>query len=234
MYGLSINTIDKIVIVTNAIVAMQAVTSGIMCIYGYKWSKGLIGIMASYFGGAIGLVISYYLIESGEQVDSLLAIPICAAIFMVMAYNIPWVNHFSAGAIIGTKVSHMIGFALMQEGIIDYDIEALLVVPLIFGLIVGLITSGIFKNYVVILCMAFIGAINVVPDIVELMNGSLFAITGDIGYIFDPIDFILSFFGIETISGIEVVGIIIVFVISFFVQKKLSNKNSDNTIFMDK
>ena len=56
---------ETISLFVNIYIVIQTVTSAVMCVYGYKWSKGLIAVMASYVGIGIGVFICAFLISNG-------------------------------------------------------------------------------------------------------------------------------------------------------------------------
>lgn len=213
--------LDIIAFVVNLFIIIKAITSAIMCVYGYKWHKGLIATMSTYIGFTLGCTITYVLLESGAELECIIIVPICTVVFAMCAYKVVWLNHFAAGYLLVIKITYMILYILMDNGIIETDGGILFGVPIIIGFIAGLIICSVYNNYVVILCVAFIGATELVPTVIDLINKTLFTITGDIGFIFDPRDFILGLFGIDTISTIEVIGILFVFGLSFLVQRKV-------------
>lgn len=56
--------LEVLYLILNAFVVIRLVVSGIMCVYGYKWRRGLIALMSTYVGIVIGLIICVVLIES--------------------------------------------------------------------------------------------------------------------------------------------------------------------------
>ncbi len=209
---------ETMIMIVNLFIVVQTVTSAIMCVYGYKWSKGLIAVMSSYVGGAIGIAISAMLINDvGAQI--LFIIPICAIIFSKLAYDIITLNHFLAGFLLAVKVSFMIITKIYEYSSSD-NIEMLFILPIVIGIIVGVEACRKFNKYIVLACVAFIGATEFVPKLFEFINGTLFVATGDISFIFDPISFVLSLFGIEIPSGGEVFCILVLGIASFYYQKK--------------
>ncbi len=209
---------EGLYLVVEAFIVIQTVTSGIMCVYGYKWGRALIATASSYVGVAIGLVICIMLFESGFGVESFIAIPTCAAAFSAMAYKNITLNHFMAGFLLATKISFMIITKVFEYGMSD-DIGGLLVLPIIIGIIGGIVSCTKFTGYIVLACLAFWGSIDFVPKMFEWINGTLFAMTGDYSFIFDPISFLLSLFGIEIPSGGEVFFILLLTVGGFYFQK---------------
>lgn len=222
---MSSSVLNVMFYVMDFFIIAQCITSAIMCVYGYKWRKGLIATMSIYIGIALGVVISGMLLNLGVGVGGLWAIPITALIFWYSAYKIVWLNHFLAGFLLTVKISYMIIYTLMDNEIMDANVGILLVAPIIIGIFSGIIILGIYNNYVVILCTSFIGAVELGSKIVEFVNNGMFVITQDIGYIFDPIEFILGIFGVDSVGLGEVVLILVFFICSFLWQRYLVIKN---------
>lgn len=211
---------EGFIIFYNIFVIIQSFCSGVMCVYGYKWSRKLIAIMSGYIGILFGAIVVYFDFSTSGNLGSILLLPIFYLAFIVLAYKSVRLNQFCAAYLLTLKISFMVLYALMDADIIEDDALALLTVPVFLGLILSAIIFNRLKNRIVLLCLAFIGAIEVVPKVVSLFNGTLFAATGDLGFIFDPVDFLLSKLGIETLSFIEVILIIVVFMLSYRYQKQ--------------
>lgn len=214
---------ETIIIFANLFIVVQAVTSAIMCVYGYKWSKGLIAVMSSYVGVALGTVISMILIDGGVGFEILIIIPICAVAFSKLAYEIVALNHFLAGFLLAVKIAFMILTKMYENSMIE-DSEVLFILPIGIGIIAGVASYQKFNKYILVACVTFIGVTEFVPKLFEFINGSLFVATGDISFIFDPITFILSLFGIEIPSGGEVLCMLVLGVASFYYQKNKVDK----------
>lgn len=217
--------LEVLYLILNAFVVIRLVVSGIMCVYGYKWRRGLIALMSTYVGIVIGLIICVVLIESEAGGGSIIAIPICAVGFAGLAYKNIGLNHFLGGFLLITKVSFMLITKAYEYGMAE-DIGWLFVLPIILGIIGGIAFSTRYTGYVVISCLAFWGAIDFVPNMFKLLNGTLFVMTGDFGYIFDPRSFIFSIFGIEIPSGGEVLFILVVTAVSIYFQKVRAEKEN--------
>lgn len=214
---------EGLYLVVEAFIVIQMVTSGIMCVYGYKWGRALIATASSYVGVVIGLVVCIMLFESGFGIESTVAIPICAAGFATLVYKNITLNHFMAGFLLATKIAFMV-ITKAYEYEMAEDIGWLFVLPIIIGIMGGIASCTQFTGYIVLACMAFWGAIDFVPKMFEWINGTLFALTGDISFIFDPLSFLLSFFGIEIPSGGEVLCILLLTAGGFYFQKLQAEK----------
>ena len=129
---------ETIIIFANLFIVVQAVTSAIMCVYGYKWSKGLIAVMSSYVGVALGTVISMILIDGGVGFEILIIIPICAVAFSKLAYEIVALNHFLAGFLLAIFVAVLevyLSFSVLI--ILDTDVPILNAIKSSMDLIEG-------------------------------------------------------------------------------------------------
>lgn len=214
---------EIIFIFANLFIVVQTVTSAVMCVYGYKWSKGLIAVMSSYVGVAFGAALSMILIDEGVGLEIFIIVPIFAVAFSKLAYEIVALNHFLAGFLLAVKISFMILTKMYEYSMIESS-ELLFILPILIGVIAGMAAYRKFNKYIHIACIAFVGVTEFIPKLFELLNRSLFVATGDISFIFDPISFILSLFGIEVPSGGEVLCILVFGVISFCYQKNKVDK----------
>lgn len=215
---------ETISLFVNIYIVIQTVTSAVMCVYGYKWSKGLIAVMASYVGIGIGVFICAFLISNGMSPAVTILIPICGGVFSKLAYDIIALNHFLAGFLLAVKVGFMIFMKMFEYSIID-DFSYIFIFPIIIGVFAGVQSCKYFSKYILIACVAFIGATEFVPRLFELINGTLFLATGDLSFIFDPISFLLSLIGITIPSGGEVFFMIVIGGLSFYYQKSYVDKN---------
>lgn len=210
---------EGIYLVVNLFIVIQTVTSAVMCVYGYKWSKGLIATMSLYVGAGIGVFVSAVLIERIQDPSVLIMAPLSMLIFWILAYKSITLNHFLAGFLLATKVSFMLVMKMYEYSIIT-DSDLLLALPVMVGLIAGCVTCLKFNKYILIACVAFIGVTEFVPKMFDLINKTLFVATGDISFIFDPLSFILSVFGITIPSNGEVFFMIVLGIVSFCLQYK--------------
>lgn len=224
---MSLEMIQAINYLLDFFVIVQVITSAVMCIYGYKWRKGLIATMSMYIGFALGVLVTVILLNAGAGLISLWSIPVSMAIFWYCAYRIVTLNHFLAGFLLTVKISYMILYTIMDNGLYsgDSDVALLLVLPIIIGVLSGFIIVAVYNNYVVILCISFIGAVELGSRIAEWINTGTFLATLDISLLFDPMEFILGIFGIETVGTLETILILLIFIVSFIWQKyKISKK----------
>lgn len=206
---------------------VETICSGVMCVYGYKWSRGLIATMSLYIGFAISILVTVPLIGITEDFGMLLLIPIIMVVFWVAAYKNIVLNHFLAGFLLTIKVTFMLLLLYIQNTEVELNIE-LFLIPILVGIISGAVICSKYNNQILILCTSFIGAAEFVPKIMDYINKASFAVTGDISYIFDPISFLLGLIGIEIPSTTEILLVFIVFLGGYYIQKKtLEAKNID-------
>lgn len=211
----------------DIIIFVKFVASGVMCVYGYKWSKGLIATMSLGIGVSLSILVTYWLLRLGAGEISFLAIPVIVIWFYEASYKNIFLNHFLAGFLVMIKISTMIMILFMENGIIDVDGAMLFVVPIPIAVVFGIIGCLKLNNYIILFCMSFIGATEFVPNVEKLINGTLFSFTGDYSYIFslDPTEMFFSFMGIDVPSTLEIIFILIIFAGGFWYQKKIVDKN---------
>lgn len=203
---------------------VQIFVSSVMCIYGYKWRKGLIATMSVYVGLLLGMLIAFPLFKGGKVESSILVVAVVTIVFYYSAYKVILLNHFLAGFLLTVKISYMVIFALMENDIVNANTKVLIVFPIIIGLLSGAIILLLYNNNIVILCLSFIGAVEIGSKAVDIYNKTMFTFTKDLSFIFDPIEYVLGLFGIDCIDIKEVVLILILFIISFFWQKYVCAK----------
>lgn len=212
---------EIVAVVFNILLGLRVVTSAIMCVYSCKWRKGLIATTSIYIGVGLAVIVLAMLMESRimDIEPAFILSAIIPFLFPIMAYKWIWLNHFLIGFLVANKLLFMIIYRLMENGVIDTDFATLMIVPIIAGIIVGVIISCIFTYRAVLLCMVYIGAVDLVLSISDIISKGLFVATSDISYVFDPEDIVLKFFGVEIPSGTEIVFILIVGIASFILQK---------------
>nr|DAJ34955.1 MAG TPA: protein of unknown function (DUF4203) [Caudoviricetes sp.] len=215
--------LSAIIFIINALTLIRFATSTVMCVYGYKWRRGLISITSLYIGLAMGTFLLKFLLELDiMEVEFCLIISLFVPIlFSILAYEWVRLNHFLIGFITSIKLLFMLIYGIMDKGIIDFDIDILFSVPIIIGIVVGTILSTRLKYAAVILCLAYIGSVDLVINFFDLLNKGLFVATGDISYIFDIEGVIMQLIGVDIPSLLESVIIFAVTIISFICQSSL-------------
>lgn len=219
-----------IVFIINAVTLVRFITSIVMCVYGYKWKRGLIATTSIYIGVFLGALLLYCLgkIDIINIETSLILSLFVPIIFFILAYRWIRLNHFLIGFITSTKILFMLLYGLMDKNIIDIDASILFVVPLIIGVIVGCVLSTYLKYSAVLLCLAYIGSVDLVLNLFDLINKGLFIASGDISYIFDIEDILMQIIGIDIPSFWESVFILAVTIFSFIWQSSVLRKRGVN------
>lgn len=212
---------NLIVIIINVFFVIRLANSAAMCVLGYKWRKGLIAIASLNLGLILGFLTVIFFVETVDlDIEvSLLISALVPILFFILAYKCIWLNHFLTGFLVFTKLSFMIIYRLMSERVVDFDMELLIIISLSLGILAGLIISIACVNFAVLFCVVYIGTVDLVLSVSEIINNALFVATSDISFVFDPEDLFLKIIGIEIPSAIEVIFIVIVGVASFIGQK---------------
>ena len=195
-----------------------------LCFGALKWRRGLLSVTASYWGLFLGAVVGF-LLDADIEV-----ILICALIglilFLILTYTIPGVNRFVLGFLVSSKLFFMLMTVLAESG--DISIELAIIIPLIAGTVVGLILMAWTRVRVsaFVLGCTFIGASDIAPIISEWINRGLFAATGNINYLFNPIHFLFALFNIDLTDLWTLIVMIVLMVLGCFIQiRNLKNKN---------
>lgn len=202
-----------------------------LCIGALKWRKGTLSTTAALWGAVLGLYLGTTVMMSGDgDLGALVAFTVFGAlIFWILTYTIAGVNRFVLGFIFGSKLVGMITTVMLKDGTID--LLTSLYAPLVAGTIIGLVLMAWLNMRVlpIILCSTFIGAGEIAPIISEWVNRGGFIVTGDLSYLFDPMDTLFSFIGIELTDEITLVAMIILLVIGTSLQ--LSSLKKQNIAF---
>ena len=209
---------QTVIVILNLFMVLRLVTSGVMCVFGYKWSKGLIAIMSSYVGIGMGGFITYLLLQNGMGLECIVVVPISAVLFSVLAYKWIALNHFMAGFLLSIKILFMIAVN-MSENMSSDSSGMLFCFIVVLSIIIGIVVCNKYNHYILIACVSYLGAIELTTKIFDWINKGLFLSTGDISFIFNPVEFILSLLGIEIPSGGETIVIILIGLVSFWYQR---------------
>lgn len=215
------------IIILDVFFALRLISSSIMCVYGYKWRKGLIATTSIYIGLSLGLIAFYALMRNNLfeiEVSAIISIIIIPIIFFILAYKCIWLNHFLTGFLVANKIMFMILYRLMRADVIDFNFDVLVIAPVLIGVLIGIIISAFFTHRAVLVCIVYIGTVDLVLFVSDLINKSLFLATSDLSYILDPEDLLLKIIGVDIPSALEVLFIIIIGVLSFIWQKNQLDK----------
>lgn len=172
------------------------VTIGVgLCFGALKWRRGLLTSTAIGWGFVLGVLCAMALSPSGD--GTLLFILIGVIALPILTYSIPGVNRFMLGFLVSSKLLFMLTTVLAKEG--GMDVGEAIVLPLVGGTVAGvaLMAWTSMRVSAFVLGCTFIGASEIAPVISEWINRILFSVTGNITYLFDPVDMIFALFKIE-------------------------------------
>lgn len=169
-----------------------------------------------FLGVILALITSKTLSEGGAVICVLagvIGLPI-------LTYTVPGVNRFILGFLVSCKLLFMLTTVLAKKNAIE--IEAAIMVPLVVGTIVGLclmVWTRVRVSAFVLGC-TFIGASEIAPVVSEWVNRIFFSVTGDIGYLFDPIDLFFALFKVELTDQWMLISMIILMIWGGYKQIK--------------
>lgn len=210
--------VEVAILFLNLFKVFQFVIAGIMCVFGYKWSKGLIASASSYIGIGIGGGLAFFLLQNGSGLEVFL-IPIAlGAILSFLAYrNVIW-NHFLVGALLSIKVLLMFFIKISTNMSTDAS-GALFALAFVISIVVGILVCSSYNQYIILAFIAYTGAVEVTTSIFDFINNGLFLFTGNLSFIFNPIESMLALFGISIPSVGEILVILVLGLISFWYQR---------------
>lgn len=168
-----------------------------LCFGALKWRRGLLTTTAVGWGLFLGFLLAMVVGEMIGGVGALIALLIGLICLPILTYTVPGVNRFILGFLVSSKLFFMLTTVLAKKGAID--IEYAIIAPLLAGTVVGLGLMAWTRIRVsaFVLSCTFVGASEIAPVISEWINRIFFSVTGDIGYLFDPIDLLFALFKIE-------------------------------------
>lgn len=190
---------------------IQATLGAGLCFGPLKWRRGLLTATAATWGVFVGLVCGLILGGDGDIIILLILIGLIA--FPILTYIHPGVNRFMLGFIVGSKLLYMLTTVLAKEGAMD--LSGAISLPLILGAVVGIALAAWTQMRIsaFILSCSFLGASQIAPVISEWANRLIYGFTGDISYLFDPVDLIFAFFKIELTDQWALIAMIIFMII---------------------
>lgn len=214
--------IEEFGVIYLAFSILQMIAAAVMCIFGYKWSKGLIATVAMYIGVVLGFFFAGFAYAKLDF-DSGICIVIFIAtilLFDIMAYKNIKLNHFLAGFIVAVKLSFLLILQIMKLNI-DFG-GWMFIAPIIVGIIFGIIVVCNMNNKIMIICTAYIGSTTFITEAKNLFQNIEFARTGDFTIFTgdSPEAILLNMLGIEVPTFLEFLIIIAAFLISYYIQKK--------------
>lgn len=232
--------IDEFGVVYLAFSILQMIAGGIMCVFGYKWSKGLIATVALYIGVVLGFFLAgfCYIKLDFDSGICLLIFVVTIVLFDTLAYKNAKVNHFLAGFIVAVKLCFLLMLQIMKLNV-DFG-GWIFVTPIIAGIIFGIVVLCKMNNRILVICTAYIGSTTFVSEAMNLLQKIQFARTGDFTIFYgDSIESVLlKLLGIDIPTFLEFILIIACFSLSCYTQIRLLKNNgvslSDNVIIDDR
>lgn len=193
-----------------------------LCFGALKWRKGTLTTMAVIWGVALGFALGLSIIYSGNGDGGVLLITggLGALIFPILTYTVAGVNRFVLGFLVGTKFVGMITTVLLKEGVMDIG-EAFLV-PMVCGALIGLAMMAWVQMRVLpfVLCCTFIGASDIAPTVSEWVNRIGYSVTGDISFLFDPVDLLFALFKVELTDAVTLIVMTLLLIVGCSTQLK--------------
>lgn len=169
-----------------------------ICFGALKWRKGLLTKVALCWGFILGVLFGIlFSLMTYEDYPFFLSMLVGVIIFPILTYTVPSVNRFTLGFVVITKLAFMCTTVMWKNG--GMDLDEMFIYAAIAGIIAGLIFAAWTQMAVgpFVLACAFLGASEVAPIISKWINQILFSISGDVSYLFDPLDFLFSLLKIE-------------------------------------
>lgn len=180
-----------------------------LCFGALKWRRGLLTTTAIGWGFFLGFLIAIFIGEMTDRAEAWICVIVGMIGLPILTYTIPGVNRFILGFLVSFKLFFMLTTVLAKDGVIEF--EYIIIIPLLAGILIGLGLMAWTRMRVsaFVLSCTFIGASEIAPIISEWINRIFFSVTGDIGYLFDPIDIFFALFKIELTDKWMLISMII-------------------------
>lgn len=213
-------------LVFQIVIDLISVTVGAgLCFGALKWRRGLLTTTAIAWGLLLGFIAAMFLGEVLGETGAIICVLVGMIGLPILTYISPPVNRFVLGFLVSSKLLFMLTTVLAKEGTID--IEETIMIPLVVGTVVGIALMAWTQMRVsaFVLGCTFIGASQIAPVVSEWINRIFFAATGDIGYLFDPIDLFFALFKIELTDQWMLIAMIVFMVWGGYKQINSLKKN---------
>lgn len=204
-----IDTILSNLVVFQIVTDLIKVTIGAgLCFGALKWRRGLLTSTAIGWGLFLGVLAAMVFWEVLGEAGAIICILAGVIALPVLTYTVPGVNRFVLGFLVSCKLFFMLTTVLAKGGTIE--IETAIIIPLVAGALtgLGLMAWTEVRVSAFVLGCTFIGASEIAPVVSEWINRIFFSVTGDVGYLFDPIDLFFAFFKVELTDGWMLVSMI--------------------------
>lgn len=200
-------------LVFQIITSLLKVTIGAgLCFGALKWRRGALTGTAMAWGVVLGVLAAVLFSDTLGESGGIICVLVGLIVLPILTYTVPGVNRFVLGFLVSSKLFFMLTTVLVKEGAIDWATTFAL--PLVAGTVVGLILMAWVKMRVsaFVLACTFIGASEIAPVISEWINRIFFSVTGDFGYIFDPVDMAFALFKVELTDQWMLISMIVLMI----------------------
>lgn len=189
-----------------------------LCFGALKWRKGLLTTIAIGWGFLLGAALGFLTSDLFGILGLIICILAGVIALPILTYRVSGVNRFMLGFLVSCKLLFMLTTVLAKEYIME--IPTALVVPLVVGVIVGFALMAWTKVRVsaFVLGCTFIGASEIAPVISEWINRIAFSVTGNINFLFDPIDLLFAMFKIELTDVWTLVSLLLLMAVGAYIQ----------------
>ena len=186
------------ILIFQIVVDLITVTVGAgLCFGALKWRRGLLTTTAIAWGFLLGVLAAIFVGGATGEGGAILCILIGTVGLPILTYISPVVNRFILGFLVSSKLFLMLTTWLAKEH--GLGIGEAIMIPLAAGTVVGIMLMFWTRVRVsaFVLGCTFIGASQIAPVFSEWVNRICFGVTGNLEYLFDPIDIIFALFKIE-------------------------------------
>lgn len=183
-----------------------------LCFGALKWRRGLLTTTAVGWGLFLGLLAALIFEDALGGTGAVICILTGLIVVPILTYTVPGVNRFVLGFLVSCKLLFMLTTVLAKAG--SMEIETAIGLPLIGGMVVGLCLMAWTRVRVsaFVLGCTFLGASEIAPVISEWINRILFSVTGNFGYLFDPIDLFFALFKVELTDHWMLISMIVLMI----------------------
>ena len=189
-----------------------------LCFGALKWRRGLLTTTAIGWGFFLGVLAAILLGRMAGEIGIIICILAGLVVLPILTYTVPGVNRFVLGFLVSCKLFFMLTTVLVKNGAID--IEMTFALPLVAGTLVGLLLMAWTRMRIsaFVLSCTFIGASEIAPVISEWINRLFFTVTGDLNYLFDPIDLFFALFKVELTDHWMLISMIVFMILGGYKQ----------------
>lgn len=212
--------LERLAVFQVVIEVIQVIFGAGLCFGALKWRRGSLTTTAAIWGLLLGFSLGFSIVYSGDGDIGILLMTcgLGAVVFPILTYIVAGVNRFVLGFLFGTKFIALITTVMFKEGAMDFEVA--LILPFVCGAFVGLIMMAWVQMRVLpfVLCCTFIGASDIAPTVSEWVSRIGYTATGDISYLFDPVDLLFALFKIELTDTVTLITMTALLIIGSITQ----------------